>query len=98
MQPRSQQTSSLDLLGVPETCRAPLTPLTRSYMAALGHFCFLYLLFSVPELDSREQLEALQGLIERIAFDTRLPSHKGGAGQKTTQSLLAELQSAAAQY
>lgn len=53
---------------------------------------------TVQELDSREQLEALQGLIERIAFDTQLPSHKGGPAQKSTQSLLAELQSAAAQY
>jgi hypothetical protein len=56
-------------------------------------------LFFQETLESREQLEALQGLIERIAFDPQQAAAQlGGTGVKSTQALLAELQSAAAQY
>lgn len=52
---------------------------------------------SQATLESREQLEALQGLIERIAVNPAQQPQHVGLHMKSTQAMLAELQSAAAQ-
>ncbi|KAF5833568.1 Spc98 family-domain-containing protein [Dunaliella salina] len=51
---------------------------------------------SQATLESREQLEALQGLIERIAVNPAQQPQHAGPQMKSTQAMLAELQSAAA--
>jgi len=57
----------------------------------------MHTLFPQVTLDSREQLESLQGLIDRVTFNPQ-QSQRAGPNVKSTSALLAQLQSAAAQY
>lgn len=84
-------------------CVCACESVSCDFSFALAALCLLQACLQTQHvqetLESREQLEALQGLIERIAYDPQQQQGQAqGGGVKSTQALLAELESAAAKY